>query len=148
MDHRGHLSALGDYITALLVRRNLSTGLTSEQKALFALMNDSREGFVRLKVGADGKYVLDFINDSMCRFLCSDRETLRALYADDTLRCIHPDDRRSAIENIRRALETSGLTGKRICYRLLRGDGTYVRISFSGHESRAGPPLPESLLLP
>lgn len=136
MDHRGHLSALGDYITALLVRRNLSTGLASEQRVLFALMNDSKDGFVRLKVGADGKYVLDFINDSMCRFLRSDKETLRALYVDDTLRCIHPDDRQSAIENIRRTLETSGPTGKRTCYRLLCGDGTYVSVSFSGHESR------------
>ena len=73
---------------------------------------------------------------ALCRFLRSDKETFRALYTDDTLRCIHPDDRQPAIENIRRTLETSGPTGKRTCYRLLRGDGTYVSFSFSGHESR------------
>lgn len=32
-------------------------------------------------------------------------------------------------------VETSGPTGKRTCYRLLRGDGTYVSIYFSGYES-------------
>ena len=136
VDHRVRLSALGDYITALLVRRNLSAGLGSERKMFFEMMNDITDGFVRLKVGVDGRFVLDFINDSMCRFLRSDRETLRSIYADDTLSCIHPDDRRLAVENIRRCIEADGLTGKRVRYRLLRGDGTYVSITLSGHESR------------
>lgn len=136
LDHRRHLSALGDYITVLLVRRNLSTGLASEQRMLCTLMDDIEDGFVRLKVGADGKYVLEFINESMCRFLRSDAETLRALYGEDTLRCIHPDDRQAAIENIHRCIESGGFTGKHVRYRLLRGDGSYVRISLSVCESR------------
>lgn len=136
VNHRNHLSALGDYITVLLVRRTLSAGLASEQALLFGLMNESKDGFVRLRVGADGRYVLDFINDSMCRFLRTSRDALYARYAGDTLLCVHPDDRQSAIERIRRSLETNGPTGKHIRYRLRRGDGSYVSVVLSAHESR------------
>ena len=136
VDQIVHLAALSDYITVLLVRRNLNAEIDSEQKMFLDLMNDMRDGFVRLKAGADGKFMLVYINDSMRRFLRADEKMMQSAYALDTLTGVHPDDRPFAVENIRRCLAKDRPAGDRVRYRLVRGDGTYVSVSLSGRESR------------
>lgn len=136
VDQIVHLAALSDYITVLLVRRNLNAEIDSEQKMFLDLMNDMRDGFVRLKAGADGKFMLVYINDSMRRFLRADEKMMQSAYALDTLAGVHPDDRPFAVENIRRCLAKDRPAGERVRCRLVRGDGTYVSVSLSGRESR------------
>ena len=136
VDQIVHLAALSDYITVLLVRRNLNAEIDSEQKMFLDLMNDMRDGFVRLKAGADGKFMLVYINDSMRRFLRADEKMMQSAYALDTLAGVHPDDRQFAVESIRRCLAKDRPAGDRVRYRLVRGDGTYVSVSLSGRESR------------
>ena len=134
LDHRVNLTALSDYITVLQVRRALNAGLSSEQKMFLELMNDMQDGFVRLRAGADGKFTLVFINDSMRSFLRADEKMVSA-YTTDTLTDVHPDDRQNAVESIRKCLANERPAGNRVRYRLLRGDGTYVSVSLSGRES-------------
>lgn len=136
VDQIVHLAALSDYITVLLVRRNLNAEIDSEQKMFLDLMNDMRDGFVRLKAGTDGKFMLVYINDSMRRFLRADEKMMQSAYALDTLAGVHPDDRQFAVENIRRCLAKDRPAGERVRCRLVRGDGTYVSVSLSGRESR------------
>ncbi|HJH75259.1 MAG TPA: hypothetical protein OIL86_15305 [Eggerthellaceae bacterium] len=65
--HASHLAALGDYMTAILQRRDNEEQILRDNRVLRDLMNDMPGGFVQQLVTPEGRTVPHFINEEFCR---------------------------------------------------------------------------------
>lgn len=122
--HAGHLAALGDYMTAILHRRDNEEQILRDNRVLRDLMNDMPGGFVQQLVTPDGRTVPHFINEEFCRMSGMSHRECTEFYSTDGFTGVHPEDEEMA----RRALEKLIATRETITVRLrlIRGDGSYV----------------------
>ena len=122
--HVSHLMALGDYMTAMLRRRDNEEQILRDNRVLRDIMNDMPGGFVQQLVTPDGRTVPIFINEEFCRISGMSHDECVRFYSTDGFTGVHPDDEEMA----RLALEKLVATRETITLRLrlIRGDGSYV----------------------
>ena len=124
------LFALADYITVMLQRRELKTRLVSANKTMAALMNGIPGGFVRLRQRDDGALSAVYINEGFCKLAAMEPQRLDQLCRQDIMALVHPDDL-STVRSAIALMQEHGKADSR-CFRLLQGDGAYVRARFFG----------------
>ena len=134
--HVGHLMAIGDYLSAVLARRDLTAKIESDRNTSLELMNDTPGGFARMKLWPDGlgaSFV--YANDGFCKLVDMTNDEVMALYAKDPMAAVHPDDA-ARVEAAHRALVKNGdrLNEK---FRLLRGNGEYICLTVLGRLTKS-----------
>ncbi len=132
--HVAQLQAIGDYIVAMLVRRDMSARIRSDHQSLLALMNDTPGGFVRMKMTADGQTTPVYFNKGFCDMMGMTQEELTALYGADSLSGVHPDDLAIVKNAIREMRKTGEIRG--VKYRLRHGGGDYVWVMVFGRMTK------------
>lgn len=90
--HVSTLAAIGDYMAAMLARRDHTLRMKKDNELMQRLMNDTPGGFVRLKMLPGGNAVPVFINDGFCEIMGMTHEEAMALYTEDAYAGVHPDD--------------------------------------------------------
>ena len=124
VSHASHLAALGDYMTAILHRRDNEEQILRDNRVLHDLMEDMPGGFVQQIVTPDGRTVPFFINDEFCRMSGMSHDECVAFYSTDGFTGVHPDDNEMAKEALEELIATRDTVTLRL--RLIRGDGSYV----------------------
>lgn len=122
--HVDHLAALGDYMAAIILRRNNEARILIDNTMMHDLMNDMPGGFVQMKINADGKVVPEFINQEFCRMSGMDYEECMQFYGDDAYAGVHPDDREQLGIELREMIAKRDTRTLRV--RLKKSDGSYV----------------------
>ena len=92
VSHADHLLALGDYIAAILLRRDNEAQILSDNRIMHELMNDMPGGFVQMKMYPDGRVEPMFINEEFCRMSGMNHEQCVEYYGHDAFTGLHPDD--------------------------------------------------------
>lgn len=90
--HVSQLAALGDYMAAMLIRRDDRAHMKKDNELMQRLMNDTPGGFVRMKMLPGGRAYPVFINDGFCEIMGMNREEALELYTEDAYAGVHPDD--------------------------------------------------------
>lgn len=128
--HVSHLQAIGDYISVMLVRRDLDAKIESDNKAIIALMNDTPGGFVRMRVYEDGKIAPVYTNAGFCDIVGMTSQEVLEKYSESAMWGVHPDD----MDIVQSAVEEMFATGEARSsqYRLRHGGGGYIWIRFFG----------------
>lgn len=137
-DQIERLSALGDYVVVLLTRRDLNAKLMIENQEKLAVMDGIPGGFVRMQVMPDGCVIPRYQSEGLRKLLGMNVDEVDAVYGDDALAGVHPDDVgivRAAIGEMLKRGETN-----HVCYRLKKGDGSYIWVMIFGkmRKSRNG----------
>lgn len=122
--HVNHLASLGDYITAILQRRDSEAQILHDNRVLQDIMNDMPGGFVQQRVSPDGRTVPIFINEEFCRMSGMSHGECVEFYSTDGFTGVHPDDNAMAKAALERLITTRETITLRL--RLIRGDGSYV----------------------
>ena len=104
--HVHHLAALGDYMSAMLQRRNNEARILSDNRMMRDLMNDMPGGFVQMKMYPDGRVVPSLINEEFCRMSGMSHEQCTLYYGQDAYTGLHTDDR-EMVENVMEDLITN-----------------------------------------
>ena len=129
-----NLKALGDYMSVILTRRDLTAKIESDRENLQNMMNDTPGGFARLRVLEDGCLATEYVNEAYCRLRGQSRQELLAAEGRDALIAVHPDDA-ELVRTTVAELIASGQT-RSIQYRLRHGDGSYLPFTVFGRVSR------------
>lgn len=122
--HASHLAALGDYMTAILRRRDDEQQILRDNRVLRDLMKDMPGGFVQQIVTPDGRTIPQFINEEFCRMSGMSHDECVEFYSTDGFTGVHPDDNEMAKEALGALIATRETLTLRL--RLVRGDGGYV----------------------
>lgn len=122
--HASHLAALGDYMTAILQRRDNEEQILRDNRVLRDLMNDMPGGFVQQLVTPEGRTVPHFINEEFCRMSGMSHRECTEFYSADGFTGVHPDDEEMARQALEKLITTRETITVRL--RLIRGDGSYV----------------------
>ena len=64
IDRIKHIVPLGDYITVLLIRKDLAKSIESEKQSMAKLLDDIPESFIRLKLMSDGRLMPIYLNNA------------------------------------------------------------------------------------
>ncbi|WP_218958727.1 EAL domain-containing protein [Eggerthella guodeyinii] len=113
MRHISQLAALGDYIAAMLIRRDHVARMEQDNDLMQRLMNDTPGGFVRLKMLPGGNAVPAFINDGFCQIMGMTHDEAMELYTADAYAGVHPDDIPELMKAAARAMEESAMFSAR-----------------------------------
>ena len=122
--HAGELVAIGDYLAAMLVRRDHTLRMENDNEVMQRLMNDTPGGFVRLKMLPGGHAVPVFVNDGFCQLMGMTHDEAMALYTKDAYAGVHPDDVPELMQTAARAMEESAMFSARA--RFLHKEKGYV----------------------
>lgn len=128
----GGLSALGDYVTVLITRRELNRVIESDTEEKNALMDSLPGGLVRMKVQDDDSISPSYRSEGFMN-LVGMRPGMKQefTYRDDVMEGVHPDDK-EYVQSIADAL----LRGEHIRnarYRLRHCDGGYIWVMINGN---------------
>lgn len=82
-------------------------------------------GIAVVRCEKDGKMIPEYMSDGFAALTCMSLEQAWALYSQDALSGVHPDDREQVGDDIAGFIK-QGESNFEMVYRLLRGDGTYV----------------------
>lgn len=124
VSHADHLLALGDYIAAILLRRDNEAQILSDNRIMHELMNDMPGGFVQMKMYPDGRVEPMFINEEFCRMSGMNHEQCVEYYGHDAFTGLHPDDQEMARKALADMIENRNTSTLRL--RLANGSGIYV----------------------
>lgn len=124
VSHASHLVALGDYVTAILRRRDDEEQILHDNRVMHDLMKDMPGGFVQQRVTPDGRTIPLFINEEFCRMSHMSHRECIEFYSADGFTGVHPDDVEMANEALDKLVSTRDTITLRL--RLIRGDGGYV----------------------
>ncbi|MDO5562939.1 MAG: EAL domain-containing protein [Synergistaceae bacterium] len=119
------LVALGDYLSVILQRRDMTAKARSDSEAVKSLMDGTPGGFARKQVMPDGSLVTLYVNDGLCDVLGMTREELmEGVNGGDYMWGIHHDD----VETVRSSLKLliSDGESRGAKYRRRHKDGHYV----------------------
>ena len=132
--HVDHLKAIGDYVAAMLYRRDLTAKIENDNRTLTDLMNDTPGGFVRMRVLPDNRIIPLYFNDGFCNMVGMSRDELMENYKDSTMWGIHPDD----LEIVQTTVDEMLTTGeaRSAKYRLRHVNGGYVWVIIFGRMTR------------
>lgn len=128
--HIGHLQATGDYVAAMLCRRDLNAKIENDNKTLVGLMNDTPGGFVRMKVIGKDRIIPVYFNSGFCKLVGMDKDELMEKYRESAMWGVHPDDL-EIVENAVHEMLTTG-EARSAKYRLRHGNGGYVGVMIFG----------------
>lgn len=126
-----NLEALGDYVSVILMRRDLNAKLKNDNKTLRTLLNDMPGGFAQIKFMGDSSTRVVFVNDTLCNMLGISREEAGDRYANDVYKAVHPDDIAGFHEQVMKAMRNKSTCV--VKFRMLRKDGTYMPVITYGH---------------
>ncbi len=110
------LTALGDYANVLINRRDSNEEISSENQEKLAIMDGIPGGFVRMQVRSDGLPVPLFFSEGLKNLLNMNQAEMAALYGNDCMAGVHPDDLVMVRREIARIIEQG--EGSNIRYRL------------------------------
>ncbi|NLW69578.1 MAG: PAS domain-containing protein, partial [Eubacteriaceae bacterium] len=132
MTRVNRLSAIGDYISVMLNKRDLNAKIENDNKTLENLMNDTPGGFVRLRMGETGVFEPVYFNKGFCELLETDRESLiKSNYGMELVR-VHPEDRASLKQTMEALKEKKEIQSPK--YRMKNGKGEYVWVIFNARK--------------
>lgn len=126
IDRIKHIVPLGDYITVLLIRRDLAKSIESEKQSMAKLLDDIPESFMRLKLMSDGRLVPIYLNNATKSLIGMTDEQFTEVYGKNAIEGLHPDDIPLAREAFLKAFESGDGIGR--VYRLRCGDGSYLPV--------------------
>jgi PAS domain S-box-containing protein/diguanylate cyclase (GGDEF)-like protein len=124
------LAALGDYISVMLTRRDLTEKLEQETAAINGVMNGIPGGFIRMEVLPDKTLKPLYISDGFRRLVAMNGAQAAKFYRKDAANGVYAEDLPAAKEMVERLLSGAAISSERI--RLLRGDGSFVWVTVSG----------------
>ncbi|PNV64117.1 GGDEF domain-containing protein [Clostridium sp. chh4-2] len=138
VSHADHLLALGDYIAAILLRRDNEAQILSDNRIMHDLMNDMPGGFVQMKIYPDGRVIPVFINEEFCRMSGMSHEQCMDYYGRDAYTGLHPDDQAMAHSVMEEMIKNRNTSTLRL--RLTNGSGVYVpmQVFYRVTEDNAG----------
>ena len=119
-----HMEALGDYVAAILMRRNNEAQILYDNRMMRNLMNDMPGGFVQMKMFPDGRVVPVLINEEFSRMSGMSHEQCVEYYGQDAYAGLHPDDQ-AMVRKTMADLITRRNTGT-LRLRLSNGVGGYT----------------------
>ena len=120
--------------TDITAERERDEQLQYLSQTVLDLMNKTPGGFVQMRILPDGTVRAEFCNDGFFSLVGLSREEAEAVYRDDVLAGVHPDDRgavRAALEKMT-ALEAAHSVRCRLRY----GGGGYRWVQVSGQVTR------------
>lgn len=122
----GRLAALGDYISVMLMRRDLRTEINDENQALITIMNGIPGGFARFQVLEDKTLLPLYHSKGFLELVKMSDEDIKKLIKTNPLATLCPDD----VEIAKNAIATALIQGEisDVRYRLLCGDGSYINV--------------------
>lgn len=125
-----YLRAIGDYIAAILTRRDLTEKINFEERRFLEYSSDIPGGFVSLKKNHDGVYVPEYISMGIKKLLSMNDDEIDRTYGKNILGGVHPDDVETARKSALTMVETRETVNDR--YRVKNGQGKYIWVMFSG----------------
>ncbi|NLD20228.1 MAG: EAL domain-containing protein [Clostridiales bacterium] len=128
------LQPLGDYLIAMLNRRDLIAKIESSNRALQELMNDTPGGFVRMRVLPNGNIATEYANRPFCRMRGMSFEEITTNDVTDPMSLVHPDDADLVLHTIAEMIDTG--EPRSIKYRLKHSDGTYMLLDVFGRTTK------------
>lgn len=129
-EHIKGLTALGDYIVALLNRGQLNAAIDDENKEKLIIMDGIPGGFVRMKMQLDGTIIPVYRSTGFRKLIGMDEAEVAKEYGNSVMRGVHPDD----MEIVNKAVATMLECGEvnNVKYRLKAGGGGYVKVAIFG----------------
>ena len=122
--HTEQLKVIGDYISAILMRRNLNSKIDSDKISLLNLMNDTPGGFSRIRLYTDNTAKTVFVNNRFCELRGMTQEEVMRQESVDALSGVHPDDIKKVKNEVREMVATG--ESRRLKYRLRHSNGGYI----------------------
>ncbi|MCI2056598.1 MAG: PAS domain-containing protein [Oscillibacter sp.] len=126
VDQLPRLQAIGDYISVMLARRNMTRELHDSNLRMKAMMNDTPGGFAQMLVHADNSITPVFFNDGFSQLLGMTNEETHRLFDMDAYAGLHPEDCARIDGLLRDTIEKRGAITTRV--RLLTGTGSYITV--------------------
>ena len=96
LEQVAQLTALADYISSLLTRRDLKRKISRDSETLRQLMDDTPGGFCRMRIYPDAAPALVTMNKGFCRMLDMTAEEVTAACGDDMFKCLMLEDMASS----------------------------------------------------
>lgn len=130
-----NLSALGNYMSAILTKRDLDKRLNSANDELTQLMNDTPGGFARMRI-TDSKIAgLVYANSVYCSMRGMTLDELMKTDYIDAMESVYPDDREKVREAVAEIIDTGKSRGCE--FRLLHKDGSYMDLRAFGRVTKS-----------
>ena len=124
------LTAIGDYVSVLLTRRDLRRKIDHDHRTVKQLMDDTPGGFLRMEMHVGASPTVVSFNEGFCKMLGMTGEEVMAAYGDDVYRCLTTEDIEAASGEAAEAYAACGqFTSK--C-RLLKKDGSLLWVMVFG----------------
>lgn len=131
VDSTEHLMMLGNYISAMIDRRNERRQLRFDRAAIAAIMQGMPVGFVRIQVKPNGEARIVSINDFLCQMLGTDQKRILQYCATDAYAGIHPADRLRVQQLAERCCRSGSPFS--VDFRLRAADGQYAQTHMDGN---------------
>lgn len=128
------LSALGDYISVLISRRNINAEICSENQEKLAVMNGIPGGFIRMQVKEDGTAIPLYHSEGFLKLVHMSAEQVDTIYRTNAMNGVHPEDV-GIVQNALDILKAGGEV-QNVTYRLQYGGGGYIHVSIFGKSRR------------
>jgi EAL domain-containing protein (putative c-di-GMP-specific phosphodiesterase class I) len=128
------LSALGDYISVLISRRNTNAEILNENQEKLAVMNGIPGGFIRMQIKEDGTAIPLYHSEGFLKLVNMSAEHVDAIYRTNAMNGVHPEDV-GIVQNALNILEAGGEV-QNVTYRLQYGGGGYIHVSIFGKSRR------------
>ena len=128
------LMAVADYAVVMLMRRELDEKLSSENRAIKDMMENTPGGFARIKLSPNGSITRNYVNSGFCRLLGIDASDVIGENTD-ALDLVHPDDVEYVLSSYKHIASAGGSI--RTKYRLRHKSGEYIWLMVFGRIVRS-----------
>ncbi len=125
-DQMARLQAIGNYMSVMLSRRNMTRELNDSNARMEVMMNDTPGGFAQMIIHPDNSITPCFFNDGFCRMLGMTREQTHVLFDSDAYAGAHPDDRAPIAEQLAKTVAARSTLTARV--RFLTARGVYIPV--------------------
>lgn len=124
------LTALGDYLTVKLTRRNMTEKILRDNDNVRRMMDDSPGGFNRLRIMPDKSIVGVYANKEFARMLGMTVDELTDMYHANAWWGVHPDDMAALTSTV--AAMVKDFETKELKYRLRNKNGDFIKLHAYG----------------
>ncbi|MEA4911488.1 MAG: PAS domain-containing protein [Oscillospiraceae bacterium] len=133
-----HLRVIGDYMSVMLLRRNMLKELSDSNSRMEIMMSDTPGGFAQMLIRANDSIVPSYFNDGFCHMLGMTRQEVHALFDADAYAGVHPDDSSRVREQLAKTIRENGTRITQMRFRTASGEYIPVEVYYRVWEKAHG----------
>lgn len=130
-----YLTAIGDCMSIMLMRRDINRALTEESQAMTAIMDGVPGGFIRMKFLTEELFKPVYISGGFKKLVRMTDKQINDVYGNNAMDGIYPDDKYKVRRILSKILAGEVIYNERL--RLVTGDGGFIWTTVNGRTRKS-----------